>query len=170
MKKYFLINCIILLFTLPLLSQENIIKVASIGSGGIISGIQYERSMTQQVSVLGTIGYATILDIVGFDKTSGFGIHAEGRYYFTKNKDLMEGWHAGAYLHYLNTKGDDGYEIDYYLNSLGIGLNGGYQFVFSSNITFDLFAGGGIRFTSSDLVSDDDGFYPLLGLSLGYNF
>ena len=58
----------------------------------------------------------------------------------------MEGWHAGAYLHYLNTKGDDGYEIDYYLNSLGIGLNGGYQFVFSSDITFDLFAGGGIQF------------------------
>ncbi len=82
----------------------------------------------------------------------------------------MEGWHGGAYLHYLNTKRDDVYEIDNYLNSLGIGLNGGYQFVFSPAITFDLFAGGGIRFATSDYASEDTEFYPLAGISLGYNF
>lgn len=170
MKKNYFIHVLFLLFTLPIFSQENIVKIASIGSGGVITGIQYERSLTNRISILGTIGYATIIDIVGVDASHGFGLNAEGRYYFTQSKDLMEGWHAGTYLHYLNTKGDDGYEMDYYLNSLGIGLNGGYQFVFSPAITFDLFAGGGIRFATSDMASEDTEFYPLGGISLGYNF
>ncbi len=70
MKKYFIVNVLILLFTLHTFSQQNIVKISSIGSGGVISGIQYERSLTNRISILGTIGYATIIDIVGFDAIS----------------------------------------------------------------------------------------------------
>jgi hypothetical protein len=156
------------LLTLPIFAQENIIKGAVLGSGGIISGIQFERSITNRLSILATLGFASVYDFFGLEASSGFGLNAEGRYYFSKNKDLMEGWHGGLYFHYLNTDGDNRYE--YYHNSLGIGLNGGYQFVFSSNLTLDLYAGGGIKFISSDRSSEDTDFYPMAGLSLGYNF
>jgi len=170
MKTILCITIMYMALSFPSFAQENILKGAVLGSGGVISGIQYERAITNHFSVLGTFGFAKVYDIVGFDSSSGFGLNAEGRYYFSKNKDLMEGWHGGLYFHYLNTDGDDGYEIDYYYNSLGIGLNGGYQFIFSSHITLDLYAGGGIGFISSDWSSEDTDFYPMAGLSLGYNF
>lgn len=164
------ITIFFMIFSFPSFAQENIVKGAVLGSGGVISGIQYERAITKNFSVLGTFGFATVYDIVDFDSSGGFGFNAEGRYYFSKDKDLMEGWHGGLYFHYLNTEGDDGYEMDYYHNSLGIGLNGGYQFIFSSHITLDIYAGGGINFISSDSSSEDTDFSPMAGLCLGYNF
>ena len=180
MKKNYFIHVLFLLFTLPIFSQENIVKIAAIGSDGDIIGIQYERSLTDRISILGTIGYASFsYDEFMSDSyattsstTTGFGLNAEGRYYFTKNKDLMEGWHAGAYLDYKNTEGEgEYYHEDIYINTFGIGLSGGYQFVFSPSITLDLFVGGGFEFEDSDFSnSAGDGFYPLGGISLGYNF
>ncbi|MFD1314015.1 DUF3575 domain-containing protein [Namhaeicola litoreus] len=157
------------LLTLPIFAQENIIKLGFLGSGGTLSGLQFERSITKQISFLGEIGYAEVIDILGVESNKGFGLYGEGRYYFSKNKDLMEGWHSGIYLYYLNTKGDDSSYSDYHVNAFSVGLNGGYQFIFSSHISLDLLAGGGIRFASGTFDSDTD-FYPLLGLSLGYNF
>lgn len=176
MKKNYFIYVLFLLFTLPIFSQENIVKIAAIESEGDIVGIQYERSLTNRISILGTIGYASFSYM--YFTTTGFGLNAEGRYYFTKNKDLMEGWHAGAYLDYKNTEGEsdsDYYHEDAYINTFGIGLIGGYQFVFSPSITLDLFAGGGLEFDDSDLGDslegrDDTVFVIPLGISLGYNF
>ena len=88
----------------------------------------------------------------------------------------MEGWHAGAYLDYKNTEGEgEYYHEDIYINTFGIGLIGGYQFVFSPSITLDLFAGGGLEFDDSDLGDslegrEDTEFVIPLGISLGYNF
>ncbi len=169
MKTILCITIMYMTLSFPSFAQENILKGAVLGSGGVISGIQFEKSITHRISILGSLGFATVYDIVGLDSSNGFGLNAEGRYYFSKNKDLMEGWHCGLYFHYLNTDGK-GYGMTYYHNALGIGLNGGYQFIFSSHITLDLYAGGGIGFISSDRSSEDTGFYPMAGLSLGYNF
>ena len=165
MKKYILFTIFFLLFSMSSFAQKNIIKVGLVASGGINEGLQYERSVAGNFSIIGQVGYATILDFWMMDDTTGFGLYIEGRYYFSKNKDLMEGWHAGIYTTYLNTDYSDDF-ISYDQNNISIGLAGGYQRVLTSHLTFDALIGGGyLRFDSSD-----KGLYPLVGFNIGYNF
>lgn len=149
-------------------AQKNIAKIGFIGSGGINTGVQYERSVSDRISIAGQLGYATILDVWLNENTNGIGVYVEGRYYFSKNKDLMEGWHAGIYLNYMNT--DNNSQITpYKRDNLSGGVVGGYQVVFKSHITLDALLGAGYL-NSDDEFSSDSGIYPLLGLNLGYNF
>jgi len=168
MKICKLILVISLFSTVAFYSQENILKGGFIASGGVNVGIQYERSISNNISIIGQFGYAEILDVFYNESSSGFGFYVEGRYYFAKQKGLMEGWHAGIYTTYLNTDYDDGW-FTYDQNNLGIGAVGGYQWIFSSHLTLDTMLGGGyLRFEGD--FDEDSGFYPLIGLNLGYNF
>ncbi|MEL4456470.1 DUF3575 domain-containing protein [Lutimonas vermicola] len=169
MKNEGFIIVIVLLTSMSVFAQKNILKGGFVASGGANLGLQYERSVSSRVSVLGQIGYAEIFDIIGMQSSTGLGMYVEGRYYFSTKKDLMEGWHGGIYCTYMNTHYNDGW-FDYDQNNLGIGAVGGYQWVFSPRITVDtLFGGGYLRFDEENMVGDR-GFYPLIGLNLGYNF
>jgi len=140
-------------------------KLGFVASSGINTGLLYERSISDHFSLSAQVGYASILDIFG-ENANGFGLFGEGRYYFTRNKDLMEGWHAGVYLHYLNTKTQNDYQLD----RTGLGLVGGYQWIFTSHFTIDTMLGGGYMSDTSDDLSDDNGIYPFVGINFGYNF
>ncbi len=165
MKKFILFTIFSFLFSMSSFAQKNIVKVGLVASGGTNTGLQYERSVADNFSIIGQVGYATIYDIFTDDVPKGIGLYVEGRYYLSKNKDLLEGWHAGIYSTYLNTDYSDDF-ISYDQNNISIGLAGGYQRVLNSHLTFDALIGGGyLRFDSSD-----NGLYPLVGFSIGYNF
>ena len=161
------------LFTISSYAQKNIIKVGFVASGGMNTGLLYERSVSNHLSVIGQVGFATISDLLELDSSAeiyfGIGLYVEGRYYFSKNKDLMEGWHTGIYTTYLNTESIDDF-FTYDQNNMSIGLVGGYQWVFNSHLTFDTLLGGGyLKFDGSG-SNEDSGIYPLIGINIGYNF
>jgi len=166
MKKYILFPILLFLLSLTAIAQKNIVKVGIVASGGINAGVQYERLLTRNIAILGQVGYAQVSNYLNIDSSTGIGFYSEGRYYFSKNKDLMEGWHGGVYLHYLDT--NDTY--DYEANRLAFGIAGGYQWVFNSQLTLDAFLGGGLMTDSDKYSTENSGLYPLLGLNLGYNF
>lgn len=149
--------------------KENIVK-AGIVVGNL--GIQYERSLSDHFSIIGQLGYSEVTTTVNnVDSTSfGLGYYLEGRYYFSSNRDLMEGWHIGPFYNSINTKDDD--ELKTNVSSLG--LAAGYQWVFNSQITLGIVFGGGSLDVNSDIPNtiyeDDIGFLPHFGFALGYSF
>lgn len=152
-------------------SQENIVKASNI-IGNL--GLQYERSLDDHFSIIGQIGYSKI-EITAFNETAksnGFGFYIEGRYYFSTNKDVMEGWHIGPYFNSINTKLKDNDDIK--TNITSFGLSTGYQWVFDSQLTLEIIFGAGTLGIDSDIqeieVFEDIGFLPHLGLTIGYNF
>ncbi len=156
------------LYSMSSFAQKNIVKVGFVASGGTNTGLQYERSVSDNFSIIGQVGYATVSDLMN-ESSTGIGYYVEGRYYFSKNKDILEGWHAGIYTTYMNTESSNDF-VSYDQNNFSIGLVGGYQWVLTSHLTFDALIGGGyLRFDGSE-VSEDSGFYPLIGLNIGYNF
>lgn len=173
MKKYTLLILFSIIFISSSYAQKNILKVGFVASGGLNTGFGYERSVSDNFSVIGQVGFATISDLLELDSSAeiyfGIGLYIEGRYYFSKNKDLMEGWHAGIYTTYLNTESNNDF-ASYDQNNMSIGLVGGYQWVLTSHLTFDTLLGGGsLKFDGSG-SNEDSGFYPLVGLNIGYNF
>jgi len=152
--------------------QKNGIKIGYITDN---SGIQYERSLGKQWSIIGQFGYSAIpitseSESVDYSEYAGIGLYFEGRYYFSTKKDLMEGWHIGPYYHFMkgSSKSTDA-ESTIYL----FGGTSGYQWVFNSNLTIDLLIGIGFGTWSTE----EDEVFPLppivlpnLGFTLGYNF
>ena len=118
------------------------------------------------------MGFSTITTTVNSveSKSNGFGYYVEGRYYFSSNKDLMEGWHIGPYYNSFMTKDDRDLKTD--ISSFGMGT--GYQWVFDSQVTLGIVFGGGSLNINSDIPGIEFleiiGFLPHLGFSLGYNF
>ena len=167
-KKTILLCAFALTFN-GLIAQENIVK-----AGAIIGnfGIQYERSLSDHFSVIGQLGYSNItLSGNNVDsKSNGLGYYVEGRYYFSSNKDLMEGWHIGPFYNSINT--NIGGDLKTNISSFGLAT--GYQWVLDSQLTIEIIFGGG---TLNMDIDDPEieflgniGFFPHLGLTLGYNF
>ncbi|SHJ17933.1 DUF3575 domain-containing protein [Flavobacterium haoranii] len=163
---------LVFLFFNNLFSQENIVKASSI-VGNI--GVQYERSLSPHFSVVGQVGYSmTRIFINDNDYSStGIGYYVEGRYYFSKNNALMEGWHIGPYYNSINTKSKELNDAKTTMTSLGI--TAGYQWQTDSGFAFGLIFGGGNLDFKSDIPQaesflGDINFLPNLGLTLGYNF
>jgi hypothetical protein len=73
-------------------SQENIIKASAL-IGNV--GLQYERALSERFSLVGQLGFSRLANSSSSVETvsTGFGYYLEGRYYFSANKDRMEGWH-----------------------------------------------------------------------------
>lgn len=169
MIKKLIIVCVITLTFSGLTAQENIVKASWI-VGNL--GVQYERSLSDHFSIIGQVGYSTIITTVNSveSESNGFGYYVEGRYYFSSNKDLMEGWHIGPYYNSFMTKDDRDLKTD--ISSFGLGT--GYQWVFDSQVTLAIVFGGGSLNINSDIPGIEFleiiGFLPHLGFSLGYNF
>lgn len=149
-------------------TQKNIVKAGLIASGGINTGIQYERSLGQSFSILGQAGYAYIADAYFGGSSHGLGVYLEGRFYFSRNRDPMEGWHGGIYGNFMDTKNDNDFS-SYTQKNVSGGLVGGYQWIFQSQIALDTLLGFG--YLNKDAgFSDEGSLYPLIGLNLGYSF
>ena len=167
-KKTILLCAFALTFN-GLIAQENIVKAGAI-LGNL--GVQYERSLSDHFSVIGQLGYSNITTTVNNvdSKSNGLGYYVEGRYYFSSNKNLMEGWHIGPFYNSINTKDDN----DLKTNISSIGLATGYQWVLESQLTIEIIFGGGTLNIDSDNPEieflGDIGFLPHLGFTLGYNF
>lgn len=152
-------------------AQQNIVKASTL-VGNL--GVQYERSLSDHFSLIGQVGYSNMMVTVNNyeGKSDGIGFYAEGRYYFSSNKDLMEGWHIGPYYNSINTKLKDDRSLKTNVSSFG--LSTGYQWVLESKITLEIIFGGGSLGVDSDIpeieVLGDIGFMPHLGFTLGYNF
>lgn len=158
-----------LMNTMESSAQNNTVKVS-----GIIGnyGVQYERSIAKNFSLIGQIGYSSLTTSIGSSdsKSNGLGYYAEGRFYFSSKKDVMEGWHVGVFYNDINTADSSDLQTD--ISSVGLSL--GYQWVLESNMTVGLVFGGGSLNIDSDLagleIFDAIGFLPQLGFSVGYNF
>lgn len=172
MKNNFIVTALILLFTLPLFSQKNIVKFGFLHEGGTNYGLTYERSVAQNFSLLAQWGFVT--DIIFNSENAqafqvGTGIYLEGRYYLQKEKDLMEGWHAGINFLYQDTELESDVDIEY-LKRTGFGATMGYQWVFLNHITIDTMFGLAYSINSTNIPRLDNGVVFVLGANLGYNF
>lgn len=170
MKKRIAFSIILFLFSIISFAQKNSIKAGFITFGGTNYGVQYERILSNNISIIGQYGVVFAINS-SYEATLlvGNGYYLEARYYFARDKDLLEGWHLGINFNYVNTNLESDLGNDY-LKRSGIGFVGGYQWVFSNHITIDAFFGGGFMNTTTNLPSYHDGFFPLVGLNLGYNF
>lgn len=168
MRKIILMSVIILASS-KLVAQENIAK-AGVLFGNF--GVQYERSISKQFSILGQFGYSDIPTRVNNNdsKSTGIGYYVEGRYYFSSNKALMEGWHIGPHYTYLNL--DDKNDDSIKTNISSFGLATGYQWIFNSHVTLGAIAGIGTLSLDSDVKLDLGGvkFLPNVGFTIGYSF
>lgn len=150
-------------------AQKNILKASAI-IGNL--GVQYERSIAKQVSLIGQIGQSSVITTVDDTETThkGVGYYLEGRYYISKEKDNMEGWHIGPYFNNINTENSENLKTT--ITSLG--FSSGYQWVFNSRITLEFIFGGGtldFESKSSDFkFFGDFDFFPHFGFSMGYSF
>lgn len=176
MKKHISVFLMLSLFAMNTIAQKNAVKLGTITFGGTNYGVQYERWLSSHFSLVFQYGLAANFnhDVQGEGNLSqailfGDGFYAEGRYYLTTDKDLLEGWHFGVNFNYINTTIDDGFEKNY-LERFGFGPVLGYQWVFASHITLDTMFGGGWMDTSTSLSDYRKGFFPLIGINLGYNF
>ena len=161
--------------TLTLLStsifgQKNIVKAGFINGGGSNFGIQYERFLANNISLMAQFGGVVVFNgSYEFTFLFGSGFYAEGRYYFSRNKDLMEGWHGGIYFNYMDTTLESDVSLDE-LKRSGAGLVTGYQWVFPFHMTIDILLGGGLYNTTTNLPNYHEGFFFMGGFNLGYNF
>ncbi|MEL4456471.1 DUF3575 domain-containing protein [Lutimonas vermicola] len=168
MKKHISVFLMLSLFAMNTIAQKNAVKLGTITFGGTNYGVQYERSISSHFSLVVQYGVAVTLN---WSQTIlfGDGFYAEGRYYFTTDKDLLEGWHLGVNFNYINTTIEDDFEKNY-LERFGFGPVAGYQWVFARHITLDALFGWGWMDTSTNLPEYHKGFFPLIGINLGYNF
>lgn len=173
-----LFNTLLLIFLLTFFapnsgfsqSGKNILKATG-GASIVPYELQYERSIAPNISVivglgLGSSAKSEVLGVVTNYK--GMGFSAEGRYYFSTNKDLMEGWHIGLYYEMAQLKADE-----LKVNFSTIGLGGGYQFILNK-FAIDLDAGIGtfhVGGSESELnILNIIPIAPRLEMSLGYSF
>ena len=168
MKKCIFFLIIFFLFSINSFAQKNIIKGGTVTFGGTNYGVQYERLLSNNFSIILQYGF-----VVTFNQSLtllvGDGFYTEGRYYFAKDKDPLEGWHLGISFNYMDTDLESDVGTDY-LKRSGLGVVGGYQWVFSNHITIDTLFGGGGMNTSTNLPEYNKGFFPMIGINLGYNF
>jgi hypothetical protein len=155
-------------------AQENIIKAGAF-IGNI--GLQYERSISNNFSVVGQIGYSNLSTSINNKESvsKGLGYYFEGRYYFSPSDNKMQGWHIGPYYNRINVKDDNSTT-----KVSSFGLSAGYQWVFNSQLTLNAMIGGGtlnVKNDKSDFINFlkdfgffDGSFLPHIGISFGYNF
>ena len=79
-KKQILFFALILVANI-IFAQQNIIKASTV-IGNL--GLQYERSITNNISIVGQVGYSNInVSINNADtRSKGLGYYLEGKYYF----------------------------------------------------------------------------------------
>ncbi len=144
---------ILLIFSLPIYSQQNAIKIGLVDLFKI--NLSYERAINTNQSINVNFAFYRPRSLPGFlvpdeidDKSLegrffGYAIIPEYRFYFSK-KDAPRGFYLSTYLKYSNysVKGsdiisDDLYKVKGSFYSLGIGAQLGAQWIISDAFTID---------------------------------
>ena len=150
-------------------AQRNIGKVGATSSG---VGLQYERLLLPRLSVSGQIGRTAIdTTINGVESEGrGTGLLLSARYYLLAGESPMEGLYVGPHYIRIGTEDDAGVETDV----TSVGLSVGYQLVSASRFTAEIGLGLGSLDLESDRADvellDSLGFFPHVGIAVGYGF
>lgn len=177
MKKI-IISLIALAFFLGANAQEvkNVVKVNPLGLLFGNASLSYERLLNEKSSVQLNANYGSwsLLETT----ISSVGAGLDYRMYISKTKVAPNGWYLspGASFSNVSYSSTDinGDEITGAVSSIGLKVDGGYQWVWDSGFELELFlgAGYGIATGSSEGVSlgSATGITPRLGIALGWGF
>lgn len=159
-------------------TRLNAIKLNPLSLAFATGNIAYERAVgpTQSFQIGGFYSGFNMGDI----KYSGFGVTPEYRFYFAGAKQALNGVYAGPYARYQNFNLTDKASTNKTtFTSYGGGAIIGWQKMWSSGFTFDLFAGPGYnagKFKNSNDESEFNlkfginGFSLRTGITVGFGF
>lgn len=173
-----------LAFTLNAQEKKHVVKLNLLSPIVKTGNLAYEYVLNEKVG-LQMRGYFTAANIDD-QKTNGFGIIPEVRFYLSDDKTAPVGFFVAPFVRYGNMKME--VEIDDFGNkttekatttSYGGGLIVGTQKVYSNLITFEAFVG--VQYMSANVEVDEgneasfdtdkvDGFLPRGGITIGILF
>jgi hypothetical protein len=158
--------------------RSNAIKLNPLSLAFLTGNVAYERAVSENTSVQLGVFYSglNISDV----KYSGLGITPEFRIYFAGAKQALNGVYAAPFARYQNFKLEDKTDGDKTtFTSIGGGAIIGWQKMWGSGFTLDIFAGPSYNSAKFKNDSDEDdfdlkagftGFGIRTGLTLGFGF
>ncbi len=159
--------------------RSNAIKLNPLSLALMTGNVSYERAVSENQSVQLGVFYSGVS--LGGLKYSGLGITPEYRFYFAGQKEALNGVYAAPFLRYQNfslTEKDT--ESKATFSSFGGGATIGWQKMWNSGFTLDLFAGpafnsGKVKATDGesdefDVKAGIDGFGVRTGITIGFGF
>ena len=168
MKKLIL-SLVFVAFAFSMSAQSNVVKTNPLALAFGNFNATYERVLGTSSSVL--ISGQYMYKLLGIDVSlAGFGIGY--RYYFTHiNKPVPGGFYINplAKMSFGSATNDDGDTYD--AKSVGVGVELGYQWVWTSGFVLDL--GIGPMYSKVKGANDSEGFtgtLPSATLAIGYAF
>lgn len=159
--------------------RNNAIKLNPLSLAVLTGNVSYERAVAANQTFQIGVFYSglTISDL----KYAGLGITPEYRFYFAGKKEAFNGVYVAPYARYQNFSFKDKVSEDKAtLSSVGGGAIVGWQKMWPSGFTLDLFAGPG--YNSGKVKADDanedefdikggiNGFGFRTGLTIGFGF
>jgi len=171
MLKEIILSSIIVLSVQGLVAQDNIIKLGSTLSS---LGVQYERALTEDLSIEGHIGMTMglLIENNDFSFHTGLSYYVKGRYYLPskKRRGRMDGWFVSAYYKSLKINHN---RRSYQLDVQSAGLAVGRQWVLPSDIALGFYFGVGTNSNPNEYsywIFDRASVFPHFGLQIGRAF
>ena len=175
MKKIILLSTFIIGLSISCFAQDeaeenlpNIIKLnpISLAFGNI--NLIYQRALGKSSAV--QIGGNYWYRFLGTEVT-GFGIRGGYQFFVTgRTKTAPEGFYVGPHLSYNSLKERET-DVQNSVNTFGVGLMLGYQWVWKSGLSLDLGIGPMYTFAQEENTETSfEGFLPNIMIGLGYNF
>jgi hypothetical protein len=158
--------------------RSNAIKLNPLSLAFLTGNIAYERAVSSNSSVQLGVFYSG----VKFSGTSysGFGLTPEYRIYFAGAKEALNGVYVAPFARYQNFKIEDkDAQMKSTFTTIGGGAILGWEKMWNSGFTLDLFAGPSYNKAKFKNDSDDDtfdikggftGFGIRTGLTIGFGF
>ncbi len=186
MKKLNLLFAFAMLFSVSLSAQVDV-KINPIGALFNSPDVSAEYNINEDIGVELTVGleYGNVGLISGIEeveyKKSGYKVRLSGKYYFGP-EDGCDKFYAGLYLgprsFSVNDDDGDAFDVGYKQSAFTAGLLGGFKWVSSRNIIFEIGIGAGRAFNEKIVLNDDTNTVtiPTLGLdfigtlAVGYRF
>lgn len=173
--RFWVLNSLILITSFTAFGQENIIKT---GITGYLLGdfnLGYERMTVENQSVQFKMGYfSPVLSPIFTGKTitpseytylgSDGSVQMSLEYRFYTSKQGLKGFYLGPYFRYYGIRAEytdiiqsKTFHVDGSVNSIGAGVQLGYQFIFNESFSLDIsFFGAGIDKNNVKLLYTTD--------------
>jgi uncharacterized protein DUF3575 len=159
-------------------TKQNAIKLNPLSLALMTGNVAYERAINHNQSIqIG--GFYSGVSVGGL-KYSGWGITPEYRIYFAGAKEALNGVYAAPFVRYQSfTLTEKESQMETSFTSMGGGATIGWQKMWKSGFTLDIFAGPAYNAGKFKNESDEDsfnlsfgmnGFGVRTGLTLGFGF
>lgn len=184
-----------LLFTTSLFAQEKATDLISAHINVLGVGVNYERAITDKITILGNANYS-IIGLSGnrdnFDTDSTVKLGLEGRYYYNFDRRISKGKSTinnsanfvglkfDYFTDWLSTYQGMGKDDDFAKLTVNYGIkrnfakNFFYEFNFGAGFLIDTYYPYRVSVNGSDWIYSDKEteiiFIPELGFKVGYNF